>query len=767
MTISLQAAGTIVAGTTSVAPAYPTGVASGRWAELKVITKPDTATIRTPTGWIPLGQAAGGAGTTGIDVGPMRAALFGKILSGSESGTVTVTIDNGNSSQGVIDIYNSTVGFDVAAMIAGAWGADTASDTSWSAACGFGLNLGTGDLVVGLSACASNTSATITSQALSATGATFGAVANARTGSTNNGNDCLLETFDFPVSSGSSNVAPTYTATHGAANTGVTVMSRLRESATPTAKIHHRCVEDTINTIASGSWVGTKPADIVNGSVLIAALDLNNATVTAVPTGWFQIGTAFQSVPRVYLYYHVVNDAPNEPASWSWTLSASVTSGGCVADYRGVDTNNVEDVTEVTSTAASSPGSFAGLNPVTSGAMLLYCMGVDAGASTRITHPTAASGVAETTGKRCNLAEEYRSATGASGTRAWSWGPTTALAGCGVMAALRPAPSQQLIALNQATETDTAQPFGRRKQRVLNQVTEQSTAQPFGRQKVRTLGLTTEQSTAQPFIRRKVRVLGQATETSTAQPLTVASNDTIVALNTAVETSTAQAFTRRKVRVLNQATETSAAQATTGQKRRALLQATEASVAQPFGRQKRRTTGIATESSTAQPFTRRKVRVLGQAVEQSVAQHFGSTINVALNRAIESSSALPFSRSKQRTLSQAVEVSVAQPITKRKIRVLVQATELSTAQQLRGVRFRPLNTSIETDVALAFVRYKKRVLGQAVELSIAQPMIRFLAVVEPWLQPRGELAPAAARGQFATGAQPVRGSTLTAVNRGS
>lgn len=659
MTISLQTAGTIVAGTTSVAPAYPAGVASGRWAELKVITKPDTATIRTPTGWIPLGQAVGGAGTTGLDVGPMRAALFGKLLSGSESGTVTVTIDNGNSSQGVIDIYNSTVGFDVAAMIAGAWGADAASDTSWSAACGFGLNLGAGDLVVGLSACASNASATITSQALSATGATFGAVTNARTGSTNNGNDCLLETFDFPVSSGSSNASPTYTATHGAANTGVTVMSRLRESATPTAKIHHRCVEDTINTVASGSWVGTKPAGIVNGSVLIAALDLNNATVTAVPSGWFEIGTAFQSVPRIYLYYHVVTDAPNEPASWSWTLSASVTSGGCVADYRNVDTSNVEDVTEVTSTAASSPGSFAGLNPATPGAMLLYCMGIDAGASTRITHPTAASGVAETTGKRCNLAEEYRSATGASGTRAWSWGPTTALAGAGVMAALRPS-TGQTIQLGQPSETESAQTITVRKTAATGQSVEIETSQP-------------------PTV-RKIVTLGLAVETEIAQPITVP-GPTVVPLGLVTETESAFGMAVRKTVATGQPSETETSQT--------------ASV------RKTQTVGLATETESALAVTARRQVAVGQPVETETARNVAVRKTAATGQAVETEIALP--------------VTVAGPQTI----PLGLVIETETARPLRVIKTETVGLAVETEQGLSIASRKAVGLGQITELESA------------------------------------------------
>jgi hypothetical protein len=234
MTISRVGAGTVVAGTTGpLLPAYPAGVAAGRVALLKVVLKPSTATITTPAGFLPFPNtnATGGTGAQGADTGPVRVAMFYKMLVGSETGTVSVALaSTPNNAQAVIDIYDATNGFREASF-AGTNGADAVNDTGWSITGAAALGLAARDWLVGCDACASNGAGTITvsARAVSATGATFGTIDNLRNTGSNSGNDSTISTWDAPVTGGSSTVAPGYTATHSAANSGVTAMARLVE----------------------------------------------------------------------------------------------------------------------------------------------------------------------------------------------------------------------------------------------------------------------------------------------------------------------------------------------------------------------------------------------------------------------------------------------------------------------------------------------------------------------------------------------------------
>lgn len=251
MAITLVGQGTVAGGSTPLTPAYPSGVASGRVAVLKVAGKPDTNTINTPTGFDPFPNTngTGGTGAVGVDTGPTRAAMFYRVLDGSETGTVSVSTSAGGSNNSVIDIYAADSGFDTASF-AGTTGGDASHDTSWSAAGSTDLDLTSGDVLVGCSSCCSNNAnnIVISSRAVSATGSTFGSVANERTFNNNTGNDSCFDTFDFPVTGGPSSAAPTYTCTHSASNSGVTSFARLVENAGGT--------NTTVNPAAVGATVG-------------------------------------------------------------------------------------------------------------------------------------------------------------------------------------------------------------------------------------------------------------------------------------------------------------------------------------------------------------------------------------------------------------------------------------------------------------------------------------------------------------------------------
>jgi len=106
MSFSSPNAGTIAysaASGTSVAPTYPTPIANGDCLILIVGQKPTTAnggTVTTPSGWTLRGSLTGAGGygaTLGIDTGNTNLFIYTKdVVSGTESGTLTVTVGDNN-----------------------------------------------------------------------------------------------------------------------------------------------------------------------------------------------------------------------------------------------------------------------------------------------------------------------------------------------------------------------------------------------------------------------------------------------------------------------------------------------------------------------------------------------------------------------------------------------------------------------------------------------------------------------------------------------
>lgn len=96
-------------GGTTVAPAYPAGIAAKDVVVLVIGQKPTTAnggTVTTPTGWT-LRESITGAGgygtTTGADVGNTNLFFYTKdVVAGTETGNLTVTVGDNNVCWGLI-----------------------------------------------------------------------------------------------------------------------------------------------------------------------------------------------------------------------------------------------------------------------------------------------------------------------------------------------------------------------------------------------------------------------------------------------------------------------------------------------------------------------------------------------------------------------------------------------------------------------------------------------------------------------------------------
>lgn len=237
----------------------------------------------------------------------------------------------------------------------------------------------------------------------------------------------------------------------------------------------------------------------------------------------------------------------------------------------------------------------------------------------------------------------YHPDAGTAGNKTVGWSaPTGQRYSIVALEVLAGAGGAQTVAVNQATETDTAQPIAwAPKRRLVNPASETDTAQAIARVKSRALGQVSETDTAQSVGRLKTRSVGQAAETDSAQPVGKA-----------------------KARAVGQAAETDTAQALTRVKSLAVGQVTETDAAQPIGRLKTKAIGQAVETDTALPITTTgsKVIPVGQASETDTAQAITSAKRKAVGQATETDSAQPIARVKSRGIGQVLETDTAQPI---------------------------------------------------------------------------------------------------------
>jgi hypothetical protein len=277
--------------------------------------------------------------------------------------------------------------------------------------------------------------------------------------------------------------------------------------------------------------------------------------------------------------------------------------------------------------------------------------------------------------------------------------------------------------VGQASEADTPHAVTRVKTRAVSQATETDSALALGRSKSWALGIATESSTAQPVARSKSRSIGMPAETDLAQPLAKAKTRI---LGQATEADTAQPISRAKV--IGAATESDLAQAVARIKARTLGQPVETDLAQPVGKSKAKTIGQAAELDVALTFGRAKSRLLGQPLEVDEAQVVTSGMTVLIGLASETDLAQPVGRGKSLTIGQALEADVALALTRVKTGQLGQPAEFDTGQPLTVVRVVTLGSVAEVDCAGPLGRLKSLLLGTAVEVDEAMPVV-FVALL--------------------------------------
>jgi hypothetical protein len=223
-------------GTTSTTVAY-VGVAAGRRAFLTIGAKPDTGTIATPSGWTKISETTGGTGTVGTaDVGATKLAVYYQDMTGSESGSVTITGTSTTSIQGSMDVFSKTrLNWAPPAFVVGN---DSTHATNLSATCGTwsdgGIKLG--DNVLGCHSGDTDDTTTATSAPVfTQTGITFSSVTGRSQVRNTSGFQGMTYTWQSAVTAvttrGVSNtVAPTTGFTWTVASCGPVMVVRVRDS---------------------------------------------------------------------------------------------------------------------------------------------------------------------------------------------------------------------------------------------------------------------------------------------------------------------------------------------------------------------------------------------------------------------------------------------------------------------------------------------------------------------------------------------------------
>ncbi|MFF5973728.1 hypothetical protein ACFY7C_19585 [Streptomyces sp. NPDC012769] len=271
MALTQVATGTVPAttgtgtGSTSVSPDLPAGYQYGDILVMFVGTKPDTATINTPTDWTAPtnGTVSGGTGSQGADTGPVKLAVFYRIVDvqGSISAP-TVSITNGNASWAWIICWRSTIYqmpdvWDVAA----ANDTDTSAGTSWSVTTATNPGFEAEDWLMMANCVPTDAShpANWSGFGFSATGATFANGAEVGEPYTSTGNDLGGVVFRARCSAGPATAAPTGTATSVASVSGASIVFRMRE-LDPSSEAPHVAVSATTNS--PSSKITVRPAVI-------------------------------------------------------------------------------------------------------------------------------------------------------------------------------------------------------------------------------------------------------------------------------------------------------------------------------------------------------------------------------------------------------------------------------------------------------------------------------------------------------------------------
>ncbi len=306
------AAGTVAASNNAIAPGLPAGLAVNDILLLFVETSNQAASIANANGgtWTEVLNSPQGTGTAATAAGT-RLTVFWSRYNGVQG--APTTSDSGNHQLGRIIAVRGVI---------------TTGDP-WDVTAG-GVEAGNTDTsgsIPGATTTVANT-LVVTAIATALPDANGTAVFSAWT------NANLSPTERTDNSTNQQNGGGLGIATGVWAGTGAYGATTVTTSAnTAKAMMSIALRPPPVTTLAINVPAGTQEEDVMLASIAIAP---SGATVTA-PAGWTEVQNTPGTGSRLVTYRRTAG--ASEPASYSWTLGGSVTSGvaGGIATYSGVD----------------------------------------------------------------------------------------------------------------------------------------------------------------------------------------------------------------------------------------------------------------------------------------------------------------------------------------------------------------------------------------------------------------------------------------------
>lgn len=155
-------------------------------------------------------------------------------------------------------------------------------------------------------------------------------------------------------------------------------------------------VQTDISATAVGTVTLTRHASWVTGNLVVAIFNTRSitATLNSPPANWFAIGTTLNGTTQsISAFWHIV-DTATDPASWSWTPSASTSYVNIATPYTGFDaTNPINASAKSNASSGSATTTTPSITPTVPNCMLVS--GVDVAATSRTFSPTAGNPMTE------------------------------------------------------------------------------------------------------------------------------------------------------------------------------------------------------------------------------------------------------------------------------------------------------------------------------------------------------------------------------------
>ncbi|RAV98879.1 hypothetical protein [Pseudochryseolinea flava] len=247
--ISLHAVSSHTNGSSSWSPVLPSGITAGMLIIVPLASKLSTqAPTMVTAGFTKAGEYIGGAGANGVDSGPIRMTVWYKIADGSEGGqTLSITAPAATGNNGLCRPMVYAKDVDLHWQLAFAIGKDDAGGSvAYNAQAESVLNLTAGDVILCSTAHNESTSA-VQDNVTSATGISFGTVAEVIDSRSSGGYHSGLLVTENPVTSGSGEVLITHqfnytTAPVGGGVSGATLFIRLRQGLQSFKKVTRKLI---------------------------------------------------------------------------------------------------------------------------------------------------------------------------------------------------------------------------------------------------------------------------------------------------------------------------------------------------------------------------------------------------------------------------------------------------------------------------------------------------------------------------------------------